>query len=169
MNSSPIRMRFSSGSAIPSSRDRKRCCAWHVDERDVEVVLERLDHLQRLVLPHEAVVDEDARELIADRLVHEQRGDRGVDAARERAEHARRPDLRSNALDLLLDHRGGRPRRRRACDLVEEVLQQILAVRRVDDLRMELHAVELAPGLLERGDGGRRRLADDSPRPRAVL
>ena len=41
----------------------------HVDERDVEVVLERLDHLQRLVLAQQAVVDEHARELVADRLV----------------------------------------------------------------------------------------------------
>ena len=128
----------------------------------MEVVLERLDDLQRLVLAHEAVVDEHARELIPDRLVHEQRGDRGVDAAGERAEHTRRPDLRAHPLDLLLDHRGGRPRRRGARDLVEEVLQQVLAVRRVHDLRVELHPVELAPRLLERCDGCRGRLSDDT-------
>ena len=59
-----------------------------VDERDVEVLAERLDDLLRLVLAQQAVVDEDARELLADRLVHEQRGDRRVDAARQRAQHA---------------------------------------------------------------------------------
>ena len=63
-------------------------------ERDVEVAAERLDHLLGLVRAHEAVVDEDAGELVADRLVDEQRGNRGVDAAGERAEDALEPDLR---------------------------------------------------------------------------
>ena len=56
-----------------------------MDERDVEVLAERLDHLLGLVLAQQSVVDEDARELLADRLVHEQRRDGRVDAARERA------------------------------------------------------------------------------------
>ena len=61
-----------------------------VDERHVEVVAERLDDLLGLVLAQQAVVDEDARELVADRLVHEQRGDRRVDAAGERAQRRAR-------------------------------------------------------------------------------
>ena len=80
------------------------------------------------------MVDEDARELVAHRLVDEQRGDRGVDAAGEPADDALTADLGPDALDLLLDHGGGRPRRRRARNLVEEVLQELLPVRRVDDL-----------------------------------
>ncbi len=83
----------------------------HVDERDVEVLAERLDHLLGLVLAQQAVVDEDAGELLADRLVHEQRRDGRVDAARQRAEHALVPDLRADARDLLLDHGGRRPAR----------------------------------------------------------
>ena len=114
----------------------------HVHERNVEVPLEGLDDLRRLVLPQQAVVDEHADELVADGLVHEQRRDRRVDAARERAEHALVADLGADPLDLLLDHRRRRPGGRRAGDVVEEVLQQIGAVRRVDDLRMELDAVE---------------------------
>ena len=87
-----------------------------------------------------------------------------------RAEHPLAADLRADALDLLLDHRGGRPGRRRAGDLVEEVLQHLLAVRRVHDLGVELDAVELARGVLERRDGrvlgrgddrGARRRRDD--------
>ena len=108
----------------------------------MEVVAERLDDLLRLVLAQQPVVDEDARQLVADRLVHEQRRDGGVDAAGERAQHALAPDLRADALDLLLDHRGGRPRGRRVGDLVEEVLQHAHPVRRVHDLGMELHAVQ---------------------------
>ena len=60
----------------------------------MEVAAERLDDLLRLVLAQQAVVDEDAGELVADRLVDEQRRDGGVDAARERAEHALAADLR---------------------------------------------------------------------------
>ena len=62
-----------------------------VDERDVEVLAEGLDHLLRLVLAQQAVVDEDARELLADRLVHEQRRHGRVDAARQRAQDALGP------------------------------------------------------------------------------
>ena len=114
----------------------------HVDERDVEVAAERLHDLLGLVLAQQAVIDEDAGELVADRLVHEERGNGRVDAARERAEHALRADRRADPRDLLLDDRGGRPRRRRAGDLVEEVLEDVLPVRRVHDLGMELHAVQ---------------------------
>ena len=59
-----------------------------VDELDVEMVAERLDDPRRLVLAQEAVVDEDAGQLVADRPVHEQRRHRRVDAAREATEHA---------------------------------------------------------------------------------
>ncbi len=43
-----------------------------MDERHVEVLLERLDHLLGLGHPQEPVVDEDARELVADGAVDEQ-------------------------------------------------------------------------------------------------
>ena len=133
----------------------------HVDERHVEVAAERLDDLLRLVLAQEPVVDEDARELVADRLVHEQRGDSGVDAAGERAQHPLGPDRRPDPRDLLLDDGSGRPRRRRAGDLVEEVLQDLLPVRRVHDLGVELDAVEPPRAILERGDRGGRRAGGD--------
>ena len=112
----------------------------------MEVVAERLDDLRGLVLPQQAVVDEDAGQLVADRLVDEERRDRRVDAARERAEHALAPDLGADPLDLLLDHRGGRPGRGRVGDRVEEVLQQVVPVRRVHDLGVELDAVETPLG-----------------------
>jgi hypothetical protein len=133
-----------------------------VDERDVEVALERLDHLRRLVLAQEPVVDEHTRQLVADRLVDEQRRDRGVDAAGERTEDALLADLGADPLDLLLDHGGGRPRRPRADDAVEEVLQHLLAVRRVHDLRVELDAVQVPLRGLEGGDRGRVGPAGDA-------
>ena len=80
MNSSPIRRRFSSGSETPVQALEKRSAASDVHERHVEVLPERLHDLCRLVLAQEAVVDEDARQLLADRLVDEERSDRRVDA-----------------------------------------------------------------------------------------
>ena len=132
----------------------------HVDERNVEVPAERLDHLLSFVLTQETVVDEHAGQLIADGLVHEQRRDGRVDAAGEGAQHALGADLGPNALSLLLDDCGRRPRRRRPGSVVKEVLQDVLPVRRVHDFGMELHAVEGARGRLERGDRRRRRARD---------
>ena len=83
--------RFSSGSVDALEPREEAVGGVDVDERDVEVALERLDDLGRLVLAQQAVVDEDAGELVADRLVDEQRRDRRVDAAGERAEDALLP------------------------------------------------------------------------------
>src|ERR1700722_5536115 len=55
---------------------RVDCHKWHL-----EGVPEGLYDLFALVLAHQTVVNEHAGELIADRAVHEQCGDRGVDAA----------------------------------------------------------------------------------------
>ena len=56
----------------------------------MEVAAEGLDDLLGLVLAQQAVVDEDARQLVADRLVDEQRRDGRVDAAGERAQRRAR-------------------------------------------------------------------------------
>ena len=100
---SPIRRRFSSGSATP--RGAEAIGRVDVHERHVEVPAERLDDLNRLVLPQQAVVDEHACQLVSHRTVHEQCRDRGVDTAREPAQHALVAHLRTDALDLLVDDR----------------------------------------------------------------
>ena len=71
----------------------------HVHERHLEVPAERLLDLLGLALAVQAVVDEHARELVADRPVHEERRHRGVDAAaRARtAPRRRRPARGSRA------------------------------------------------------------------------
>ena len=56
------------------------------DEVHLEGLLEDLLDGFRLVLAHEAVVDEDAGQLVADGAVDERRTDRAVDAAGEGAE-----------------------------------------------------------------------------------
>ena len=78
------------------------------DQRHLEGVAEGGDHLLALVLAHQAVVDEHARQPVADRAVHEQRRDAGVDAAGQPADRPPVADLRADPLDLLVDHRGRR-------------------------------------------------------------
>ena len=140
-----------------------------MDEPDPPVA-KGLDHLLGLVLAQQAVVDEHAGELIADRAVDERRGGRGVDASREPADHSSLADLGAHRRDLLVDHRGGRPALLEARDLAQEAVEDLGAVRRVDDLGVELDPVQAPLGALAGGDrrpwaGGqrdeaRRRLED---------
>jgi hypothetical protein len=98
------------------------------------------------------VIDEDAGQLLADRLVDEQRGDGAVDAAREAADHALAADLRADSLDLLLDHGRRGPGRDRAGDPVEEVLQDIAMPWGVCTTSGGTGRRRAALGRLERGD-----------------
>jgi len=52
-----------------------------MNERDVVVVAEQPHDLSAFVLAHQAMIDEDAGELIADRLMNEHGGDRRIAAA----------------------------------------------------------------------------------------
>ena len=96
-------LRFCSGSLTPASAVEELLARVDRDEahagRGDVVVLDLL----ALVLAQQAVVDEDADQLVADGLVHERGGDGGVDAAGEPADHAAGADLRADALDLLGD------------------------------------------------------------------
>ena len=67
--------------------------------------------------------------------------------------HAFAANLGADPLDLLLDHGRRRPGRRRVGDAVEEVLEDVLAVRRVHDLGVELDAVEVALGASKAATG----------------
>ena len=86
--------------------------------------------LLALTLAQQPVVDEDARELVAHRAVHECRRDRGVDPAREAAQHVAVADAGADLGDGVVDDVGGRPRRFDARAVVEEALEHRLPVRR---------------------------------------
>ena len=117
--------------------------------------------LLALAGPQQAVVDEDAGQLIAHRPLHEGRGDRRVDSAGERADHPVAADLGADLLDLLVDDAGAGPGRTAARDVVEEVLQHPLAVLGVQHLRVPLDAGQPALDRLEGGDRGPRRAGGD--------
>ncbi len=114
-----------------------------MDQRDVVVVAEHRHDLFGLVLAQKAMVDEDACQLIADRLVDQDRRDRTVDAARQPADHLLVADLLADLADRLVAVGLHRPVAGEAGE-PHEVLVKRLAVGRVVDLGMELHGVEVA-------------------------
>ena len=137
-----------------------------VDQLDAHRAAERVGDLLALALAHQPGVDVDARQLVADGPVDQRRRDRRVDPARQPADGPAVADLGADAGDLLVDHRGHRPRGRQRRPLVQEPPQHAHAVRRVDDLGMELHAVDPPPVVLQRGDRGvvGRRRRDEAVR-----
>ena len=167
MNSVPMILRFCSGSVTPLQLREEALLGVDRDQRHVEVVAERGDHLIALVLAHQPVVDEHAGQPVADRPVDEQRRDARVDAARERADRPAVADLLADPLDLLLDHRARAPGAVGAADVDQEVPQHLLAVGRVHDLGVELDAVDPA---LDRTRSRRpvRRSRTPAPRTRAA-
>jgi hypothetical protein len=126
-----------------------------MDQRDVVAVAEQPHDLGPLVLAQQAVVDEHALELVADRLVQQHGHHRGVDAAREAADHLAGADQAADLGDGALAERGHRPLAAAAGDVEREVAQQPGAVGRVHHLGMELHRV-VAPRLV--GDRRERRV-----------
>jgi hypothetical protein len=94
--------------------------------------------------------------------VDEKCRDGRVDTARERAKSALPTDPGPDARDLDLDDGGRRPERERVGSAVEEVLEDLGAVLGVDDLGVELDAVETALLVLEGGDRRRGRPGDDA-------
>ena len=123
-----------------------------VDQLDAHRAAERLGHLLALALAHQPGVDVHARQLVADGPVHERRGHRRVDAAGQPADRPAVADLariRSTCSSMIDDivHVGAG-----TGPLVQEPSQHAHAVRRVDDLRVELDAVDPPVVVLEHGD-----------------
>ena len=114
-----------------------------VAQIDFEMIAEGGFDQLPLVFPQQAVVDEDADELFADGLVEQGGHDGGIDPAGEAADHLAiaRPARESVAMACstklpIVQSPGA------FADFVEEVLEDLLAARRVGDLGMKLHAVK---------------------------
>ncbi len=95
--------------------------------------------------------------------MHERRRHSGIDAARESADDqsvragvgGMAVDTLADACDGLLDEVGSRPGGLDAGDALDEVAQDVLAARGVNDLGMELDAVEVSVGRGQTRIGGR--------------
>ena len=119
---------------------------------------EGLHHLFRFIDPQQPRIDEDADELIADRLVDERRGHRRIDAAREPEDHFVAADVGANAGHGFLRIPGHRPVALAGADVAHESLEDRGSLPRVRDFGMELHAVE-APRFIHHRCDRRRRVA----------
>ena len=110
--------------------------------------------LLTLARTQQAMIDEEAGELVTDSLVHEGRGHGGVHAAGQGADDLRVADLLADLGNLLVHDGTSGPRRLQAGTLVEEVLQGVLAELGVAHLGVPLQAVEATLARLEGRDGG---------------
>src|SRR3954468_5191375 len=104
---------------------------------------EQVDDGLAFVQAQEAVVDEHAGELVADRLVNENGGNRAVDAAGQPADHPALADLLPDFLDRFVFEGAHGPVAAALRDLADEIAQELRALRRVHHLEMELRSVEL--------------------------
>ena len=116
-----------------------------------------LHDLIALAQAQQAVVDEDAGELVADGPVQQGRHHRGIDPPGEAQQDLVAADLGADLGDGLLDDVVRGPEPGAAADAVDEALDDALALAGVGDLGVELEPVEAAvlvgdPG--ERGVGG---------------
>src|SRR6188472_285980 len=100
------------------------------------------------------MIDEDTRELAADRPLHQCCSDCGVDSARETANDVLAANLLLDCQYRLVDDVGCRPVRCATSDVEQEVLQHLLTTFGVQYLGMPLHAGQPTIGVLEGRDGG---------------
>ncbi len=133
-----------------------------VDADKVQVVRAfRAEHgldLVALILSEETVINEDARQLLADRLREQDRRHGGVDAARKRTERLARADLLAQGFDRRLDKGRHLPIALAQRDAAHKVFKNLRAVFRVHDFGMELHGIELSCRIFHSRDGAVCRL-----------
>ena len=91
MNSRPMVLRFCFRVGDAGEFAEKLLRRINMDQRDIVVMPEQVDDRLGLVEPQQAVIDEDAGELVADRLMDQHCGDGGIDAAGQAADHLARP------------------------------------------------------------------------------
>ena len=144
MNNLPMILRLPLGIVDTFERLEENRRLVDVHQRDIVTVAEQRRDLLAFGKAQQPVVDENAGELLADRLVNENRGNRGVDAARQSADHLALADLRADFRDRLVLEGAHGPVAGKPGDLAHEIAQQRRALRGVHDLEMELRGVELA-------------------------
>ena len=144
MNTWPMRRRFSCGSVTPASAARNVSSRLHDVQVGLEVLGELVDDRFRFALAQQAVVDEDAGELRADRLV--QAGPRRRTNRRRRRGRRSRGRCRHACADrraiVCSAKSPSRQVPRQPQTLVRKLASIVLPSARVRHLGMELQAVE---------------------------
>ena len=137
-------LRFSSGSATPSSASKKRSAAFTritlICMCSANVSMTWSPSLWR----SKPMVDEHAGQLVADGLVQQRRDHRRIDAARQPQQHLAVADLLTDLLDRVRDDVARRPVARQPQMSRTKRLQDLHALQRMRHFGMKLHAVEIA-------------------------
>ncbi len=107
----------------------------------VQAADEHLHHHRAFVQAQQAVVDEDAGQLVADRTVDQRRSDARVDATRQAEDDLLLADLSADQGHRLGNVVAHHPIGPGLADVQHEALEQRLPLHRVRDLGMELHGV----------------------------
>ena len=154
MNVLPMILRLRSGSVTPLSRRRNSFDGVLVLQLDFEMAPENFLHHLRLAPAQQAVVDENAGELVADGLVQQRRRHAGIHAAAQAENHPFLADLRADLLDGLVDVTAHRPVLAAAADVVDEVGDDFPAARRVGHFGMKLQAEHFARAIFDRREFG---------------
>ena len=136
-------------------RREKPVLGVHADDLDPHVAREGLHHLIAFVQAQQAVVHENAGQLLADGAVQQRRDHGGIDAAGQTQDDFVLADLGAHRLDHALDDVARRPQRAAAADVVHEALQDAAPLRGVRHLGVKLDAIE--PARLVGNAGKRRR------------
>ncbi len=133
-----------------------------VFEFDLKILDEDSLHRLGLVFAQQSVVNEDAGELIANRLVQKRRRHRRIDAAAQPEHDFLVAHLLADALTGFVNERAHRPIHRAMADAEEEILDDLVAARGVRHFGMKLKRVELLRGVFDRREHGILRVRDDA-------
>src|SRR5690349_7981243 len=142
-------------------RFEKSVLRLNMNERNIVGIAEQRHDALALAEAKKPVIDEDAGELLADRLMDQHRGDGGIDATGQPADHLALADLAADLVDRLLLERAHGPVAGAAGDLAHEIAEDGGAVRGVHDFEMKLRGVEFARFV---GDHGDRRVGRGADR-----
>ena len=120
----------------------------------MEALVEELHQKLRLPFAHEALVNEHAGELIADRPVQQEGQGGGIHAPGEGQQHPLLAHLGPHIGDRLVDEGGSGPIGDAIADVISEIADQGHAAAGVHHLRMELHAIQTSAEVGHRRLGG---------------
>ena len=107
----------------------------------MEALVEKLHQKLRLAFAHEALIDEHAGELVANRLVQQKGEGGGINASRESQQHPLIADLGAHISHRFVNESCCGPIGLTTTNVVNEIAQHCHAAGGVHHLRMELHAV----------------------------
>src|SRR3954469_532365 len=118
----------------------------------MQIVAIHLERVFELAISEQSVINEDTGLSLAYGFVNEHCGYRGIDSARESADHVVIPAHGSAyCLDLFRDKAGRSPVASASADAEKEIPKYLFAKWRVADLGVELDAIDTAFRVLDSG------------------